>query len=282
MRTLRVCFLVLPLLAINAHGESILGTADSFGVLGASAVTNTNATVINGDLGVSPGTAISGFPPGIVNGTIHQTDAVAAQAQADALTGYNVLAGMSVTQTLTGQDLGGKTLIPGVYFFASSAQLTGPLTLNFEGLSGQNIVFQIGSTLTTASSSSVLVINPGHNDNIYWQVGSSATLGTTTQFQGSIIADASITLNTSATIDCGRAIALTGAVTMDTNTVSIGGAQQNGEPCASSPNQIPEPATIGLLAPGLLGVGVAAVEPSSFAVLGLCGAIAAFRRKLKR
>jgi len=183
MKRLCVCFLVLPLLTISAYA-SVLNSANSFGVLGASTVTNTGPSVVGQDLGVSPGTAITGFPPGIVLGTIHDSDAVAAQAQADALTGYNFLAGLALTQTLTGQDLGGLTLDPGVYFFASSAQMTGQLTVDFQGMNNALIVFQIGSTLTTASASSVLVINPGTNDQVYWQVGSSATLGQPLPFMG--------------------------------------------------------------------------------------------------
>ena len=277
MKTLRVCSLLLPLLVINAYaGDINLGTAASFAVLGASTVTNTGPSVLNGDLGLYPGTSITGFPPGIVNGTTHIDDGVAMGAQADALTAYNVLAGLSSTANLTGMNLGGLTLTPGVYTFNSSALLNGALTINFQGLSNQNVVFQIGSTLTTGSASSVLVINPGNNDNIYWQIGSSATLGTASSFYGTIIADTSDTLTTGVTLNCGRVIALNAAVTLDTNTISI-------DNCAAG-TPLPEPATIGLLAPGLVGVGVgvAAVEPSSFAVLGLCGAIAAFRRKLKR
>jgi type VI secretion system secreted protein VgrG len=170
-----------------------LGSADSFGVLGASTVTSTGNTVVNGNLGVSPGTSITGFyPPGIVNGVIHNNDAVAAQAQADALTAYNVLAGEAINQSLTGQDLGLHTLTPGVYKFDSSAQLTGKLTLDAQGDPNAIFVFQIGSTLTTASSSSVLLIGSAQAANVFWQVGSSATLGTGTQFSGSILADASI------------------------------------------------------------------------------------------
>ncbi len=274
MKTLRVCSLLLPLLVINAYaGDINLGTAASFAVLGASTVTNTGPSVLNGDLGLYPGTSITGFPPGIVNGTTHIDDGVTMGAQADALTAYNVLAGLSSTANLTGMNLGGLTLTPGVYTFNSSALLNGALTINFQGLSNQNVVFQIGSTLTTGSASSVLVINPGNNDNIYWQIGSSATLGTASSFYGTIIADTSDTLTTGVTLNCGRVIALNAAVTLDTNTIST-------DNCATG-TPVPEPATIGLLAPGLMGVGVAVIEPSSFAVLGLCGAIAAFRRKLK-
>ena len=205
-----VCFLVLPLFTLTAYAQ--LGSAGSFGVLGGSAVTNTGNTVIDGDLGVYPGTSITGFPPGIVNGTIYDGGAVAMQAQADALTAFNYFQGLSSNENLSGQNLGGLELTPGVYTYNSSAQLTGTLTVNFEGLSNQNVIFQIGSTLTTASASMVIGINMGQNDNVYWALGSSGTLGTTTAFVGTIIADQSITLNTGATIDCGRALALNGAV----------------------------------------------------------------------
>ena len=198
-----------------------LGTEQSFAVLGGSTVTNTGSSVITGDLGVSPGSAVTGFPPGIVTGgTIHAADAVALQAQTDTTTTYNNLAGQTCTSDLTGQDLGGMTLVSGVYCFSSSAQLTGVLTLDAEGDSSAAWVFQIGSTLTTASNSSVLVINGGQECNVFWQVGSSATLGTTTSFIGTIVALTSITLNTGANIS-GRALARNGAVTLDTNNVAV-------------------------------------------------------------
>jgi hypothetical protein len=271
MKPLRVAFLILPLLTLNAHA-SVLNSANAFGILGASAVTNTGPSVVGQDLGVWPGTSITGFPPGIVLGTIHNDDAVAQQAQSDALTGYNFLAGLALTQNLTGQNLGGLTLDPGVYFFSSSAQLTGALTLDFQGMNNAMVVFQIGSTLTTASASSVLVINPGTNDQVFWQVGSSATLGTTTAFYGSVIADQSVTLTTGATINCGRAIALNAAVTMDTNTVDTGN-------CVST-TSTPEPATLTLVGTGVVAVGASAWD-SMFAALGLAG-IARVRRKMRR
>jgi hypothetical protein len=233
-----------------------LGTADPFAVLGGSTVTNTGPTVINGDLGVSPGTAITGFLPGIVNGTIDDDNAVAMQAQSDLTSAYNFAAAEACGDNLTGQDLGGLTLTPGVYCFSSSAQLTGTLTLNAQGNPNSVFLFQIGSTLTTASGSSVVFINGGQGGGLFWQVGSSATLGTTTAFEGNILALASITLNTGATIDCGRALASTGAVTMDTNVVStaaVGGCQ------ASGSGGVPEPGTGALLSLGL-GLGIAGVS----------------------
>ncbi len=204
---------------IFAQIAPTLGTAQSFAILGASAVTNTGPTIVNGDLGVSPGTAITGFPPGIVNGTIHAADAVAAQAQHDANTAYNFLAGQPCNTILTGRDLGGLTLTPGVYCFASSAQLTGTLTLNGQGDPNAVFIFKIGSTLTTASNSSVMLINGGTTCNVFFQIGSSATLGTGTQFIGNIFALASATLTTNVNVS-GRAFGLNGAVTLDSNVVS--------------------------------------------------------------
>jgi type VI secretion system secreted protein VgrG len=201
---------------------SFLGTADSFGVLGASTVTSTGNTVVNGNVGLYPGTSITGFGPGIVNGTIYNNNAVAQQAQADALTAYNILAGEPVFHVLTGQDLGTLILAPGVYFFSSSAQLTGTLTLSGNGLYD----FQIGSTLTTAAGapsnpgSSVVLTGGAQACQVFWQVGSSATIGTYSDFVGNILALTSITANTGATVD-GRLLALNGAVTLDDNVISV-------------------------------------------------------------
>ena len=205
---------------VSAASAPPLGTEQSFAVLGGQTVTNTGPSVITGDLGVSPGSAVTGFPPGLVaGGTIHAADAVALQAQNDTTTAYNNLAGQACTSDLTDQDLGGKTLVPGVYCFSSSAQLTGALTLNAGGDSNAVWVFKTVSTLTTASNSSVLLTNGGQPCNVFWQVGSSAVLGTTTSFVGSILALTSIALDTGASVS-GRALARNGAVTLDSNTVS--------------------------------------------------------------
>jgi len=246
IRTLALSSLLLSLLVVGASANSVsLGTAGSYAVLAGSTVTNTGSSVITGDLGVWPGTAVTGFPPGIVTGgTTHKGDAAAAQAQLDLTTAYNTAAGLPRTGTLTGQNLGGLTLTPGVYFFASSAQLTGQLTLNNLGNPSAIFVFQIGSTLTTASNSSVIFSNSLADSNVFWQVGSSATLGTTTAFQGNILALSSITLNTGATIGCGTALARNGAVTLDSNVIGGG--------CSSTTTTtVPESGTLGLLGTGL-------------------------------
>jgi hypothetical protein len=224
-----------------AFAQISLGTAQSFAVLGGSTVTNTNTpTVVTGNLGVSPGSAVTGFPPGIViGGTIHAADATAAQAQSDLTTAYNAITGTPCNTDLTGQDLGGLTLVPGVYCFSSSAQLTGTLTLNALGNPNALFIFKIGSMLTTASASSVQVINPGSgsNCNVFWQVGSSATLGTGTSFLGNILALTSITLNTGASVS-GRVLARNGAVTLDNNHVTVCG------PTSACPVITVNPATL--------------------------------------
>lgn len=197
-----------------------LGAAEDFAVLGGSTVTNTGPTIITGELGVSPGTAITGFPPGlVVGGAIHSNDALAAQAHADASTAFTQLGLELATANLTGQNLGGLTLTPGVYRFNTSAQLTGTLSLNTGGDPNAVFHFQIGSDLTTAANSSVLQLN-GSSTNIFWQIGTTATLGVDSLFVGTIIADQSITLTTRATLD-GRALAINGAVTLDTNSVGV-------------------------------------------------------------
>jgi hypothetical protein len=204
-----------------------LGTAANYAAVAATTITNTGPTVINGDLGVFPGTAVVGFPPGHVNGTIHAGDAPANVAADDAETAYNQAAGEPCDFTLSNPDLGGATLLPGVYCFTvSEVHLTGTLTLNANGDANAAWIFKTGSTLVTASNSSVVLIGgatPCNNNNITWQVGSSATLGSATSFVGNILASASVTLNTGA-VSTGGLYGNTGAVTMDTNTVSTCGA----------------------------------------------------------
>lgn len=196
-----------------------LGEAGGFAALGASTITNTGPSVIHGDLGLSPGTSVTGFPPGIVHGDMHINNTAAMNAQTDALAAYTGLAGMSPTQDLTGQNLGGLTLTPGVYSFSSSAFLDGTLTLDAQGDPNAEFIFQTGSTLITGSDSFVNVVNGAEGCNVWWQVGSSATLGTDTSFVGNILADQSITMTTGAEINHGRAFALNAALTMDSNVI---------------------------------------------------------------
>jgi len=203
----------------SAIGVAVpLGTASSYAVLAGQSVTNTGPSTINGDLGVNPGTAVSGFPPGTVKGTIHSADANSLQAQSDLATAYNNAAGQAPDSSISG-DLGGRTLTPGVYKAPTSIGLTGTLTLDAQGDPNAVFIFQIGSTLTTASASRVLLVNGAQPCNVYCQVGSSATLGTASTFVGNILALTSITVTTNTTID-GRALARNGSVTLDSDTIT--------------------------------------------------------------
>jgi hypothetical protein len=203
-----------------------LGTAGSFAVLAGTTVTNTGPSTISGDLGVSPGSAVVGFPPGIVsNGVIHAADAVALQAQADVTTAYNDAAGRATTATVTA-DLGGQTLVSGVYT-GGALGLTGTLTLDAQGNPNAVFVFQAASTLITASTSTVSLINGADPCNVFWQVGSSATLGTNSVFVGTVLALTSVGATTGATVQ-GRLFARNAAVTLDTNVITASN-------CASAP-----------------------------------------------
>jgi hypothetical protein len=205
----------------SAQSVPPLGAAQTFAVLGASTVTNAGPTAVAGDVGVSPGTSITGFPPGTVSGgSLHPGDANAVAAHADAQTAYSVLVTEPCGTNLSGNILGTSpaavTLPPGVYCFNSSAQLTANLTLSGNGV----YVFQIGSTLTTASNSSVTLSNGALAKNVFWQVGSSATFGTDTVFVGTVLAAVSDTVTTGTSV-VGRIFALAGAVTLDTNAITV-------------------------------------------------------------
>jgi type VI secretion system secreted protein VgrG len=217
---LLVAVFVFGLALIARAATSVnLGTADSFAVLGGLGITNTGPSVINGDVGTYPTTTETGFSSVTLNGTDHAGDATTQGAKTNLTTAYNDAAGQASDANLSGQDLGGMTLTPGTYTFNSSAQLTGTLTLNGQGNADAVFIFQIGSALTTASSSKVILENSAQACHVFWQIGSSATLGTSTDFEGNIIALTSITLNTNANIE-GSALARNGAVTLDTNTIT--------------------------------------------------------------
>ena len=225
-----------------------LGTASSFAILAGSAITNTGPTVINGNMGIHPNgiTSITGFPPGLVNGAVHAANAVALQAQSDLTIAYNNAANRPCGATLTGVDLGGQNLTSGVYCFATSAQLTGTLILNGQNNPNSVFIFKIGSTLTTASNSSIILINGAQACNVFFQVGSSATLGTDTRFIGNILDLTSITANTRATVN-GRLLARNGAVTLDSNVITRADCL-----IPPTPTPTPTPGSVPGLIPGLI------------------------------
>jgi ice-binding like protein/Big-like domain-containing protein len=196
-----------------------LGAASNFVVLAGSTVTNTGLTTITGDLGVSPGTAVTGFGPGILVGALHAGDPTAAQGIADLTTAYNDAAGRTLCPVSVAGNLGGQTLAPGLYKSTSSLEISsGDLTLDAQGDGQAVFIFQMAATLTTTVGRQVILVNGAKAANVFWQVGSSATLGTNSSFQGTIMADQAVTLTTGATLN-GRALARIAAVALDTNTV---------------------------------------------------------------
>ncbi|WP_220794593.1 ice-binding family protein, partial [Nocardioides pelophilus] len=213
-----------------------LGTATSFAVLAGTTVTNTGPTMVSGDVGVSPGTAVTGFPPGQVSsGVIHAADAVALQAQDDLTTAYDDAAGRSPVVDKTDDDLGGETLVAGVYHANTGLSLTGTVTLDGQGDPSAVFIFQAGSTLLTATGSRVALQGGAQACNVFWQVGSSATIATSTRFVGTVMALSSITMQTQATIR-GRLLARNGQVSLDTNTISR-------PACATAPTTTPPTAS---------------------------------------
>lgn len=209
-----------------------LATAGTFGVLAGAGITNTGPTVVNGDIGTFPTTSITGASTLVVNGANHAGDAVTQQAKVDLVNAYNSAAGQGPTIPISA-DLGGRTLVPGVYNSASSIGLTGQVTLDAGGDQNGVFVFQAGSTLTTASASSVHLINGAQACNVFWQVGSSATLGTGSSFRGSVLAMDSITVTTGVNLD-GRMLARNGAVTLDTDTINVPKCAGQGSPNSAS------------------------------------------------
>lgn len=209
--------------AISGQGVP-LGTDASFAVLANTTVTNTGLTVVTGNVGLSPGTSVTGFPPGTVSGSIHAGDAVAGSAQADLTSAY-ANATARTAAFLPSADIGGQVITPGVYKpIASSPSLSisGNVTLNGQNDPNSVFIFQMASTLTAGVNSTVTLTNGANACNVFWQVGSAATIDTGSNFSGTILAQSSITLGTGATVQ-GRALARTGAVTLDTNAVSITG-----------------------------------------------------------
>ncbi|WP_405807748.1 ice-binding family protein [Streptomyces sp. NBC_00210] len=214
-----VCSAALLALATSARAATAvdLGTADSYAVLAGSEVTNSGSTVIYGDVGVSPGTSISGFPPGTINGATHSNDAAAIQAQSDLTTAYNAAAAQAPTGSVAG-DIGGTTKTAGVYKSTSTLAVTGTLTLDAEGDPNAVFIFQVASSLTISNSATIALINGAQPCNVFWQIGITATLGTNASFEGTIMALTSITVEANTRIR-GRALARNAEVTLISDVI---------------------------------------------------------------
>ena len=225
--------------ASAAQAQVGLGTVTSFAVLGGQTVTNTGPTTISGDVGVSPGNAIVGFPPGLVtNGTFHAADAVALQAQNDLTTAFNDAAGRGPGRGCRRGPRRVRLLTPGVYNNAAAMALTGTVTLDALGDPAAVFIFQAGSTLITASNATVSLVGAAQACNVFWQVGSSATIGTNTTFVGTVMALTSISMQTGATIQ-GRLLARNGSVTLDNNVISRPTCATVPPPVTSTPTPTP-------------------------------------------
>lgn len=199
----------------------VLGSSNGFAILAGAAVTSTGATVINGDIGLSPGTAVDGFPPGVLNGTLRINDEISTPAKLSLTTAYNDAAGrVSIDMVPLAGNIGGLTLTPGLYKSTSSIEISsGDVTFDAKGDADAVFIIQIASTFTTTPGRKVILSGGAKASNIFWQVSSSASFGTTTVMKGVIMALESITFDTGATLD-GQAMARNGAVTLDGNTIT--------------------------------------------------------------
>jgi len=215
---------VLPTWATQAPLN--LGSASTFGVLAGSTVTSTGNTIVYGDLGLSPGTSLVGFPPGIVNGAIHVYDGIAGQAKTDLVLAYADAASRTNEAILIAAELGGAVLTQGLYKATTSLAITvGDLTLDGQSDTNAVWIFQIGTTLGVAANRTIHLINGARAENIFWQVGSSATIGANVTFRGTILAYQAITLGDSVLFD-GRALAIVAAVTLDDTTFQVANSVQ--------------------------------------------------------
>jgi hypothetical protein len=209
----------LGLMSASAATTVNLGNATNFTVLAGSTITNTGSSVISGDIGLSPGTSVTGFPPGTLNGTQHVSDALSIQAQTDLGNAYTNASGQSPVSTVP-TELGGTTKTAGSYNSSTGTfGITGTLTLDAQGNPNAVFIFKTSSTLITGGSSNIVLINGAQACNVFWQVGSSATLGTNSSFKGTILALTSATLTTGAQVE-GRVLARNGAVTLDSNRIT--------------------------------------------------------------